>query len=85
MLAYVLLRVPPKQSATVLNKLRQVSGVLEAAAVYGEVDLIAKVEAPDHDALDDLILDRIQSIPEVESTQTHIVISKLHWSVQGPA
>ena len=49
------------------------------SAVYGETDVIAKLEVPSQAALDDLVIERIQAIPTVESTRTFIGIGSMHW------
>ena len=79
MQAYLLLKVPAKHAGGVLDTLRDLAGVQEASVVYGETDIIARVEAPDQDQLDDLIINRIQGIPAVESTRTFIVVGRMHW------
>lgn len=80
MLAYVMMRVPGKDVDRVLDALKELPGVLEASTVYGETDVIAKVQAPDPEALDELVIERIHAIPGVESTRTFIVIRRLHWT-----
>ncbi|MBI3972642.1 MAG: Lrp/AsnC ligand binding domain-containing protein [Chloroflexi bacterium] len=80
MKAWVLIKVPAKQIGGLVDELRSYPGVVEASAIYGETDVIAKVEVPDQDALDDLVLHRIQSIEAVESTRTFIAVGGMHWS-----
>ena len=80
MRAFVLLRVPAKQVDRTLERLRELDGIVEASAVYGEIDIIAKLEVPGQAELDDLIIRRIQDLPEVEATRTFIAIGGLHWS-----
>ena len=41
--------------------------------------MIAKLEVPDQDALDELVVQRIQSIDAVDSTRTFIAIGGMHW------
>lgn len=80
MLAFVLLTVPAKHVDRTLGRLRELDGVLEASAVYGETDIIAKLDVADQPRLDELIVRQIQGLPEVEATRTFIVIGGLHWS-----
>jgi DNA-binding Lrp family transcriptional regulator len=80
MLAYVLIRVPAKHVGGLLDELRKYDGVREVSAIYGETDVIAKIEVPDQATLDDLIMNKIQEIPTVESTRTFIAIGGMHWS-----
>jgi DNA-binding Lrp family transcriptional regulator len=79
MRAWVLIKVPAKQIGGLVDELKSYPGVVEAAAIYGETDVIAKVEVPDQDALDELVIDRIQSLGAVESTRTFIAVGGLHW------
>ena len=79
MLAFVLIRVPAKQVDRTLDRLRTLGGIVEASAVYGETDIIAKLDVPDQSMLDELIIRQIQGLPEVEATRTFIVVGGLHW------
>jgi DNA-binding Lrp family transcriptional regulator len=79
MLAYVLMKVPAKHLDGVLERLRGFEGVTEASVIYGETDLIARLEVPDQAALDDLIIRKIQDLPEVEATRTFIGVGGMHW------
>ena len=79
MIAYVFLKVPAKNVESVLRDLEEIEAVQEAAVVYGETDIIAKVIAPDQEALDALVVDRLHGMELVESTRTFIVIERLHW------
>lgn len=80
MQAYLLIKVPAKQAGGVLERLRDEPGVVEASVVYGETDIVARVAARDQDELDDLILNRIQGLPTVESTRTFFIVGKMRWS-----
>ena len=79
MRAWVLIKVPAKQIGALIEELRTYRGIVEAAGIYGETDVIAKLEVPDQDALDELVVKRIQSIDAVESTRTFIAIGGMHW------
>jgi DNA-binding Lrp family transcriptional regulator len=78
-LAYVLIKAPPKQVGDVVEKLRNFPGIVEACALYGESDVIAKIIVPRQDELDDLVMNQIQSLPAVESTRTFIAVGGMHW------
>jgi len=83
MRAWVLIKVPAKQIGALVEELRSYPGIVEAAAIYGETDVIAKIEVPDQEALDALVVQRIQSIDAVDSTRTFIAIGGLHWRRDG--
>ena len=80
MRAFVLLRVPAKEIDRTLERLQRLDGVVEASVVYGETDIIAKLEVPNQPVLDELVIRQIQGLPEVEATRTFIVVGGLHWS-----
>ena len=78
--AWVLIKVPAKQLDGLVEELRKFPGIVEASAIYGETDVIAKIEVGDSAALDELVVHKIQSIEVVESTRTFIGIGGLHWT-----
>jgi DNA-binding Lrp family transcriptional regulator len=78
--AFVLITVPAQKSGDIVSMLMEKypEFVVEAAAVYGEADVIAKVETPSVEALHDLVMNNIQDLPNVKVTRTFIVIPQLH-------
>ncbi len=74
MKAYVLINVRSGKAREVVKKLGQVKGVKNASACWGRPDVFALVEAKDDEALADRVLNNIQKIDGIESTDTHIVI-----------
>lgn len=79
MKAWILIKVPAKQIGTLVDQLRTFPGIVEASGIYGETDVIAKVDVPNPDALDDLVTNHIQNISVVESTRTFIGIGRMYW------
>ncbi|MGH2458600.1 MAG: Lrp/AsnC family transcriptional regulator [Chloroflexota bacterium] len=79
MMAYVLIKAPPKQVGGVIESLRVFPGIVEANALYGESDAIIKIDVPSQAELDDLVMNRVHSLPAVESTRTFIVVGGMHW------
>ncbi|MHB1416863.1 MAG: Lrp/AsnC family transcriptional regulator [Chloroflexota bacterium] len=77
--AYVLIKVPAKQAGGVLEELRKFAGVTEASVIYGETDIVARLSVADQDELDDLIINKIQDLPMVESTRTFLIVGRLQW------
>ena len=59
MIAYVLLQVSAGKGAVVVKWLRGLDGVGEAYAIYGEHDVMAKVEVADSLSLDSLMMETI--------------------------
>ncbi|MFQ5694501.1 MAG: Lrp/AsnC ligand binding domain-containing protein [Terriglobia bacterium] len=74
MKAYVLINVRAGNARDVVRKLRQIQGVKSADPCWGRPDVFALVEAANDKALAGSVLDNVQKIDGVESTDTHIVI-----------
>ena len=74
MRAYVLINVQPGKSNEVAHRLKQIPGVISAESCWGRPDIVAQVQAEDLPRLGMLVLATMQSLPGVESTDTHIVI-----------
>lgn len=74
MKAYILINVRAGKSRDVVKKLQAVKGVKSANACWGRPDIFALVEAANEKALAESVLDNIQKVDGVESTDTHIVI-----------
>lgn len=79
-IAFVLLTVPGKDVNKVMDQLRELPEVHEAATVYGECDIVAKVAASSQEEFDRLVMERLHAISEVVSTRTFIVVPSMHWS-----
>lgn len=78
--AFVLITVPANRSGDIVGTLmeRFSDFVKEAAAVYGEADVIARVQTPSVEKLHELVIDGIQNLPNVQVTRTFIIIPQLH-------
>ena len=71
-LAYVLINIKSGQEKEVLDNLRTVGQVRDANLVYGEYDLIVKVELDEVSNLSDFIIEKVRALP-IEKTTTLIV------------
>lgn len=74
--AYVLLRVKPGMDKDVFLNVKKLSQVKEAIVVYGEYDLLVRIDVPLMEDLDTFIFDTIRMISGVESSTTLIKIKK---------
>ncbi|MGQ9624764.1 MAG: Lrp/AsnC ligand binding domain-containing protein [Candidatus Bathycorpusculaceae bacterium] len=72
--AYVLLRIKPGMDRQVLQKVKKLEQVKVAETLYGEYDMLLRVEMETLDELDTFIFDTIRTIKGVESSTTLIVI-----------
>lgn len=69
-LAYVLIAAEAGREKEVYDKLLKVAEVRELMPLFGEYDLICKIDAPDLDSLGQTILARIRTIAGVAQTWT---------------
>jgi DNA-binding Lrp family transcriptional regulator len=56
----------------VAEQIAELDGVSEVYSVTGDLDLIALVRVRQHDEIADVVADRLNKVPGVLSTQTHI-------------
>ena len=69
-IGFVLISTAPAKEHEVYTELLRVKGIVELHPLFGEYDLIAKVEADDFNALGQLVVDKIRSVPGVIDTKT---------------
>lgn len=67
---FVLVDVAPTHEQEVHKKLAEIPQILELYALFGEHDLIAKIEAQDFETLGHVIINKIRSIEGVIDTHT---------------
>lgn len=72
--AYVLLRVKPGMDRLVFQAVKKLKQVTDMETVYGEYDLLMKIQVETMDDLDAFIFDSIRTIKGVERTTTLITI-----------
>jgi DNA-binding Lrp family transcriptional regulator len=72
--AYVLLQIKPGMDRNVLNNVKELIQVKVIETVYGEYDMLIKVEVKRLEALDSFIFDTIRTIEGVESSTTLITM-----------
>lgn len=69
-IGFVLISTAPAQEHRVYNELINSNHVVELHPLFGEYDLIAKVNAKDFNSLGQIVVDDIRSIPGVIETKT---------------
>ncbi|MFB3888750.1 MAG: Lrp/AsnC family transcriptional regulator [Candidatus Bathyarchaeia archaeon] len=72
-LAYVMFKVSSGTEREVAQKLIEFEEVQEAAVVFGEYDVVAKMTTNDLDALEDFVSDHVRNVPNVLVTSTMII------------
>lgn len=70
--AYVLLIVKPGEESTVAEKLTKMPEVKDVSVVYGEYDIVAKIEKESMESLQDFLIKKVRAMDEVERTSTMI-------------
>ena len=72
--AYVLINYEIGAEQNILNKLKNVPGVVEVSEVNGIYDIVVKIASDNLDSLKETITQHIRRIDTVRSTLTLIVI-----------
>ena len=73
-LAIVLINTEIGTEDEVMNVLSKIEGIKELYEVYGMYDIVALVQAKNHEELRNIIVNKIRRIPQVRGTTTMIVI-----------
>jgi DNA-binding Lrp family transcriptional regulator len=74
--AYITLKIVQNSWRTVREKLQALPGAAHIALVSGDFDVLLLVHTADNRALRELVLTRIQAMPEVLSTRTLLVFEE---------
>ncbi|MGI8663566.1 MAG: Lrp/AsnC family transcriptional regulator [Acidimicrobiales bacterium] len=74
--AFVLVDIDQHAWRAMADTLLTLPGVEYVAFTTGTFDLVLLVRAPDMQTLRDVVLERLQSMPEVRSTQTSFVLEE---------
>ncbi|MGW0118927.1 Lrp/AsnC family transcriptional regulator [Streptomyces sp. NPDC003327] len=74
--AYITLKIVQNSWRTVREQLRKLPGAAHIALVSGDFDVLLLVHTPDNRTLRELVLTRLQSMPEVLSTRTLLVFEE---------
>ena len=69
-IGFVLINAAPAREHEVYTKLSKVPEIVELHPLFGEFDLIAKIDAEDFEKLGELVVEKIRSIKGVIDTKT---------------
>jgi len=69
-IGFVLIKTAPAEEREVYKILTSIEEVKEVHSLFGEYDLIAKIQADNFNKLGQTVVDRIRSIEGVEDTKT---------------
>jgi DNA-binding Lrp family transcriptional regulator len=76
-IGFVLMHVLPLHEYEVFNNLSKLKEVIELHPLFGEYDLIARIEAEDYESIGEIIIHKIKTIDGITDTKTLTGI-KLH-------
>ena len=68
--AYVFLNCDPGYEETIIKDLKRIDSISEVCGIYGEYDIIPKVENSERDELRKIIVWNIRKLEHVRSTLT---------------
>ena len=69
-IGFVLISTAPAKEHEVYNELLKVKEIVELHPLFGEYDLIAKVEAADYNTIGEVVVSKIRAVPGVKTTKT---------------
>ena len=83
-LAYVLFKVSSGTEREVCQKLVEFGEVIQADIIFGEYDVIAKIETPSLDKLEEFVSLKVRNVPNVLVTSTMIISREYKGKNQRP-
>jgi DNA-binding Lrp family transcriptional regulator len=72
MIGYVLIRTAPGKEHDVFDALKKIPQVKEKYGLFGEYDVIVKIEAPNADDVTDIVVGKVRQVKGVVDTKTFI-------------
>ena len=76
-IGFVLIHVSTMSESEVFNKLLKTPEVIELHPLFGEYDIIAKIEAKDYESIGEILIHKIRTIDGILYTST-LTGLKLH-------
>lgn len=70
--AIVFVQAQVDQIPEVAEQIAALDGVTEVYSVTGSIDLIAMIRVRSHDEIAEVVADRLNKVPGVTNTETHI-------------
>jgi len=71
--AFIFIKAKPGKEKEVLEKLRKIKSVIESFELYGDYDIVVKIETEEKERLQAIIMQQIRSIKDIENTSTNYV------------
>jgi len=74
--AYIMINCELGSEDSVIEQLKSIPGIKEVQGVFGNYDILVKIQTPSIESLRDIIIFQIRKIPEIHCTTT-IMCSKI--------
>jgi DNA-binding Lrp family transcriptional regulator len=71
-IGFALLSISPLHEKTVYETLRNIPEITEVHPLFGEYDILLKIECPDIDSIGKVVISKVRSIKGVMDTKTLI-------------
>ena len=71
-IGFALLSISPLNEKDVYEKLKRIPEIIEVHPLFGEYDILLKIETMDIDSIGDIVIHKIRSIKGVTDTKTMI-------------
>jgi DNA-binding Lrp family transcriptional regulator len=71
-IGFALLSISPLHEKTVYDKLTHIKEIIEVHPLFGEFDILVKIEASDIDSIGSIVINKIRSIQGVIDSKTLI-------------
>ena len=69
-IGFILIKAAPALEHEVYTKLSKIQEIIDLHPLFGEYDLIAKIEAEDFEKLGEIVINNIRSVKGVIDTKT---------------
>lgn len=71
-MAYILITTATGKESSVMERIRDLPELTEAHQLFGQYDIIARMETEDYDRLCDVVLQKVRSVQGVTGSRTLI-------------
>ena len=71
-IGFALLSISPLHEKTVYERLTKIPEIIEVHPLFGEFDILVKIEASDIDTIGNVVINKIRSIQGIMDTKTLI-------------
>ena len=76
-IGFALLTISPLHEKSVYEKLGNISEIIEIHPLFGEFDILVKIQCPDIDSIGGVVINKIRALKGVVDTVVAQVLAKL--------